>query len=59
MQTSSKRANVARMVALLLPPVALSLIGLAALSRRTDKPVAQAVKRPAARAATNQQGARG
>jgi hypothetical protein len=49
MQKINKFAHAAKVAALCLPPVVMSLIGLAALSRRKDVP-APAGKRQAASA---------
>jgi hypothetical protein len=47
MQKFDKFAHAAKVVALCLPPVVMSLIGLAALSRKKDGAVVVAGKRPA------------
>ena len=59
MQKIDKVAHAAKVVALCLPPVAMSLIGLAAMSRKSkkgavaalaDKRLASAPRRPRSRA---------
>jgi hypothetical protein len=58
MQRIDKFAHAAKVVALCLPPVAMTLIGLAALSRKKDGAVVVAGKRPAPmRGATRRSGA--
>ncbi len=52
MQKFDTFAHAAKVVALSLPPVVLSLIGLAALSRRKGGVVAAAAKRPPAATGT-------
>ena len=47
MQKIDKLAHAAKVVALCLPPVVMSLIGLAALSRKKGGAVVVAGKRPA------------
>jgi hypothetical protein len=47
MQKIDKLAHAAKIVALCLPPVVMSLIGLAALSRKKGGAVVVAGKRPA------------
>jgi hypothetical protein len=47
MQKIDKFANAAKVVALCLPPVAMSLVGLAALSRKRGGVVVPTGKRPA------------